>query len=437
MKRTLVLLLAAAAFLAAQRKRGPYNEIFHTEVPAHTFDVILGRATATSLTATVMFYEDHEGRIECGAKRTPNVPFPKGKPVSIVLDGLKPDSANTYHLRYRKAGASSFESSPAYTFHTQRPTGANFTFAVQADSHLDENTDPATYKQTLENMAAARPDFVIDLGDTFMTDKRRTDFQQAFPQYVAQRYYFGLVSSSAPLFLVLGNHDGESGARSEMTAWSRNLRTTYFPNPVVNNQQAYYSFTWGDALFIALDPYTYTTSRGRDDNWHWTLGDAQYRWLKATLEQSKAKYKFVFTHHPTGAKGQPIRGGIEAAKYNEWGGKNEDGSDGFAAHRPAWEMPIHQMLVKNKVTAVFHGHDHMYVREQLDGIVYQELPQPGNTRESAPRNAEEYGYIHGGVLGGSGYLRVNVAPDKVTVDYILAGRRNGVVAESYSIASNQ
>ena len=100
-------------------------------------------------------------------------------------------------------------------------------------------------------------------------------------------------------------------------------------------------------------------------------------------------------------------------------------------------MPIHKMLVKNHVTAVFHGHDHMYVREQLDGIVYQELPQPGNTRESAPRNATEYGYIHGGVLGGSGYLRVNVTPAKVTVDYILAGRRKGVVAESYSIASNQ
>ena len=38
-----------------------------------------------------------------------------------------------------------------------------------------------------------------------------------------------------------------------------------------------------------------------------TLGDAQYHWFKRTLEQSKAKYKFVFAHHVLGTG----RGGID------------------------------------------------------------------------------------------------------------------------------
>jgi hypothetical protein len=309
-------------------------------------------------------------------------------------------------------------------------------------------------------MLAAAPDFLIDLGDTFMTDKRRTDFQDAFPQYLAQRHYFGLLCHSAPLFLVLGNHDGEGGARHDgtpnsMAAWSNRLRTRYFPNPRPNgfytgNEVAdrmlgplenYYAWEWGDALFVALDPFWPTPGRGRDDNWHWTLGVLQYRWLKKTIEESRAGFKFVFIHHPIGAKGQPIRGGIEAARYNEWGGRNADGSEGFREHRPGWDMPIHQLLARNGVSIVFHGHDHMFAREELDGVVYQLVPQPGSTRTGVPRDAREYGYIHGEVLGGAGYVRVHVTRDEAIVDGVLSvapgnespSRRNGAVVHSYRV----
>jgi hypothetical protein len=63
------------------------------------------------------------------------------------------------------------------------------------------------------------------------------------------------------------------------------------------------------------------------------------------------------------------RGGVEAAPFYEWGGKNEDQSDGFAARRPGWKMPIHQLLTTYGVNAVFHGHDHLYAMQELDGIV--------------------------------------------------------------------
>jgi hypothetical protein len=60
-------------------------------------------------------------------------------------------------------------------------------------------------------MASDSADFLIDLGDTWMTDKYKDDFKSALKQYVAQRYYFGSLCHSVPLFLTLGNHDGEAG----------------------------------------------------------------------------------------------------------------------------------------------------------------------------------------------------------------------------------
>jgi hypothetical protein len=76
------------------------------------------------------------------------------------------------------------------------------------------------------------------------------------------------------------------------------------------------------------------------------------------------------------------------------------------------------LLVENNVAAVFHGHDHMHVKEQLDGLIYQEVPQPGNPRAGRPPTADEYGYVHGGMVGGTGYLRVTVLPRERYLDAI-------------------
>ena len=266
MKKALVAGVILISLTAAQQKRGrrgPDSGIFHTEVPVHRYDLILCRAEAEAVTASVLAYEDLEGYIDYGSGRTELVPFPKGKPVEIIIKGLHANSAYTYRLYSGVPGAAAYVQSDAYTFHTQRAPGVAFTFAVQADSHLDENASPDVYTRTLNNMAAAAPDFLVDLGDTFMTDKRRDDYKQAFPQYLAQRYYFGLIGRTAPVFLALGNHDGEGGSRAGggMAAWSLANRKLYFPNPEPDGfftgnakLEDYYAWTWGDALFVVLDP---------------------------------------------------------------------------------------------------------------------------------------------------------------------------------------
>ncbi|MBI3880590.1 MAG: metallophosphoesterase [Verrucomicrobia bacterium] len=443
---------------------------FRTEVPAHPVDLILGRPTKNEVTLSVLAYADTEGYVAYGTQpgkftsETPKQKFAKGEPVELLISSLQPNARYYYQLRSRAAGAASVSSSAEYTFITARPSGSTFTFTVQADSHLDFGVDTEAYKKSLANALAAKTDFHIDLGDTFMTDKY-TDYKLAAPQYLAQRYYFGLVGVSAPVFLVLGNHDGEQAARGggtdEMAFWSNTMRRKYFPNPTPNdfytgNQtphpqlgllENYYAWEWGDALFIVLDPFWYSERpRGRGDggavdNWGRTLGAEQYQWLKRTLETSKAKFKFIFLHHLVGGETREGRGGSEASHFFEWGGKDIDGKNSFAQKRPGWPAPIHDLLVKHGASIVFHGHDHLYAKQERDGIVYQEVPQPGHSRADNTRSAAEYGYRSGVLQGSSGILRVTVAPEQALVEYVRAypadveggERKTGGVTHTYAV----
>ena len=429
-------------------------------VPAHPFDIILGRPTDDSVTACVLTYDDAEAFLAWGTERgqytaeTDLRQLAAGEAVDVLIEDLESDTRYYYRLSYRSSAAESFQHSDEYTFHTRRSPNSPFTFTVQSDSHLDENTSGDVYTQTLLNALSDSPDFHLALGDTFMTGKY-VQPELALGQYLAQRYYLGRLCHSAPLYFALGNHDGESGSRGSNT-WATLTRKQYFPNPFpdglytgndreepeIGLPENFYAWEWGNSQFIVLDPFRHTTSRSRGaDNWRWTLGEAQYRWLRETLEASEAEFRFVFLHHLVGGTDRNSRGGIEASPFFEWGGHSLDGSYDFDRERPGWGEPIHQLLMEHGVSIVFHGHDHLYVQQELDGIVYQLVPQPGHFRFGNTRTAREYGYVNGVVFSSSGHLRVGVSDDHVRVDYVSvylpesesADRRNGDVAHSYLI----
>ena len=420
------------------------------DIPAHSLDVILGRPTSSSITLSLLAYSDLTVSIAYGTASghytatMDSIHLAADTPQSVQLSDLQPDTAYFYSVN---GGVEN-------TFHTARLAGSTFTFTIQADSHLDTNSSLPVYLQALENQRADRPDFVIDLGDTFMTDKVKP-YTEAESQYRAQRYYLSLIGQSAPLFLTLGNHDGEGAPRGntgqEMSAWSANMRTLHFPNPVpdafytgndmpdpnVGALQDYYAWEWGDALFIVLDPYWFTPAQHNDSSlWTRTLGEAQYQWLRSSLEASHAKWKFVFIHQLISGTDKNGRGGVEVAPFYEWGGNNPDGSYGFDEYRPGWGVPIHPLLVENHVTAVFHGHDHVFVKQELEGIIYQECPQPSSDRPDNSNIAAEYGYVNGDVVAGSGHLRVTVTPELVAVDFVRASlnaQQNAQTVYSYAI----
>ena len=126
------------------------------------------------------------------------------------------------------------------------------------------------------------------------------------------------------------------------------------------------------------------------------------------------------------------------ADLYEWGGKNKKGVWEFDQERPDWELPIHQLMAKHDVTIFFHGHDHLFVQQELDGVVYQELPVPA---DPLYRTDNEDAYTSGVKMPNSGYVRVTVSASEVRVDYIRSWlpkdetdeHQNGEMAYSYSI----
>ncbi|MFO1476414.1 MAG: metallophosphoesterase [Verrucomicrobiota bacterium] len=436
----------------------PSTNTFNVAVPVHAYDLILARPESNSITVSVLASFDMEGfvvfgtRLDSGADRTPVTSFKAGAPRELTLAPLQPDTGYRYQFCWRRPGAAQFTNSAEYSFHTARPPGGSFTFTLTADAHLDERTSAEVYQQTLANIRAEQPDFHIDLGNLFMTDKHAAR-DEAARQYVAQRFYLGQAGCTVPMFLALGTHDGESGRYDDGTAdclavWSNLVRKRYFPNPIPDSfysgnaapkircglPQNYYAWTWGDALFVVLDPFSNSTpSRGDRTGWEWSLGSAQYQWLKGTLEQSQARFKFVFIHNLLSGD-QASRGGVEIAGFNEWGGRNSDGNAGFAEHRAGWEAPVHELLVRNRVTAVFKAHDNFYARQKLDGIVYLMVPQPSFAGNDRIRDLQAYGYKQGVFLGNSGHVRVEVEPEKVSIDYVKTGN---VVADECVIAARK
>jgi hypothetical protein len=487
---------------------------------------------------SVLSASDIEAYVEFGHKkgdysrRTETLRSNAGSPFEFELERLQPNTRYFYRLYSRQPGQDGFAVGEEYTFHTQRPPGSTFTFALQGDSHperVGKMYSPNLYVRTMSNVEKDRPDFYLTMGDDFSLDRlvnRGTLEQSSVDRvYAHQRSFLGLVGRSSPLFLVNGNHeqagfnwlDGTPNNPAVMAGIARNR---FFALPAPNDFYSgdsrelefigllrdYYAWTWGDALFVVMDPYWHSpvpvdsaqgSERGRRqrgesvgdesrggsgrglrgeasgdgkradgsgnerrggggrdgerrvgsgrkgrnasrggrarDWWGMSIGDEQYMWLKDTLEQSEARYKFVFCHHVMGTG----RGGIEMAHLYEWGGKSQDGTWQFDEKRPGWEKPIHQLMVDNGVTIFFQGHDHIFCRQELDGVVYQSVPNPADdTFEAFNREA----YRTGDVLPNSGHLLVTVSPENVRLDYVRsflpedkAEGENGKTAFSFTV----
>ena len=437
--------------------------------------IVLGSPTAKSIVVNA-YSASQSGQVSVSygtstgtySKSTGYADLSAGKPIEIPVDGLSPNTRYYYRLLYRDRAGNPSSASDEFSFQTARPAGSSFTFSIQGDSHPERvktQFDAELYTRTLMTVASDRPDFYILMGDDFSVDTldpATINAAQVTERYTLQKPYLTLIGRSAPLFLVNGNHEQAAkylldGTPNNVAVWAQNARNAHYAQPAPdgfyagNNESVpfigllrnYFSWTWGDALFVVIDPYwsspvavdnTFGNATKRSNLWDVTHGDAQYQWLKSTLEQSKAKYKFVFAHHVMGTG----RGGVEVAKLWEWGGENQAGVSEFLARRPAWSKPIHKLMADNKVTIFFQGHDHIWVRQSLDSVTYQTLSQPADPNYSL-FNADAY--LTGDKMPNSGYTRVNVSPTGVKVEYVRTylakdegpTQVHGSVAKSYTV----
>ena len=450
--------------------------------------IILGRPTNNSVTASILFNQNVQYYLEYG---TISGSYPMSTAIfsnvlnvtdEIDLSNLVANTKYYYRMQYKLVGASTYTSTPQYSFNTKRSAGSSFTFTIESDEHLyDIKGNRSMYQVTLANEAADNPDFMLSLGDIFGDDHTPLTTTSADMDALHKDYrqYLGQICHSIPFYVCLGNHEGENdyylningiytttanplpAAPNGIGVWGTQWRKHYYPNPYpnsfytgntavenygINTPENYYSWTWGDALFVVLDVYRTEISPGstpsdpaKPTNWDWTLGRTQYDWMRSVLENSTAAHKFVFAHHTRGQG----RGGIATATQFEWGGI--DGNQNkFNQYRPGWGKPIHQVFVDTGVDIFFQGHDHLFAKEQLDGVVYQEVPMPSDISYTIGYTANAGAYPNGNAMDGTGHIRVNVTPTCVNVDFVKAfipgttgstGHTNREIAFSYSVGS--
>jgi hypothetical protein len=307
---------------------------------------------------------------------------------------------------------------------TARAPGSSFSFALLTDTHIGSDLafsnqgDATLLTETSAQISAAAPDFVVNLGD--MLDFHEFGFNTPPPDgsitraaYLNYRAAYGAPLGSMPHFPVIGGWDSESGCNTDADIErSRTERLLYLPGPTPDTYpeggspfQDYYAFTWGDALFVMLNVYTYTptchlldTYPGLPDDW--TLGDAQMEWLRTTLENSTSKWRFLLIHHPVGGNG----GNDVDSAYGRGGGR--------AAHVGEQEV-VHELMLEHGVQTMFYGHDHVFTDMVVDDIHYS---LPGSAGAPWLFTENETGYTQ--YWADSGWARVDVTPDDVHVQFL-------------------
>ena len=452
-----------------------------------TFSHILGRPTKSSIALSLIASSTADVYVEYGTSKTRFTGKTEVKsiepttPLIFDIRSLSSNSKFYYRLRYKASGAASFSTGSTLSFSTAKAAGKGFAFTVQGDTHPERagkmfNAD--LYTVAMKNIVAQQPDFHILLGDDFSIDpligKGQANKANVEKIYSTHRQWLAISGGSVPIFLVNGNHEQAAqylldGTETNPAVLAGLARLKYFPLPIndgfystdsnevefVGNPRDYYSWSWGDATFITLDPYWHSKSAvdnaagvsndqsqagkksgggsGKTaDLWQVGLGDDQYAWLKKTLEASKSKYIFVFAHHVMGTG----RGAVEVSYNYEWGGKDPANKTTFKEQRPNWELPIHDLMVKHGVSIFFQGHDHIFVTQTRDGLVYQSMPNPADDTFSM---FNEDAYKTGTKAPNSGHVRVSVGATAAKVEYFLAARasdtkrKNRAVAHSYSV----
>jgi len=408
-RRSLLLMAATTAVAGTSIGRA-------IGVTAPVITQVLGRPTNSSVAVSVLSSQQITTFVEYGTSKTrysgktAQLQTAPGAPAVFDIKGLRSGTKVYYRVNYKGSSDANFVNGKQYSFTTARKAGSTFSFSVHGDTHPEragKMFNAELYGVTLANIALQQPDFHIMMGDDFSIDpligKGQADKVNVEKIYSTHRNWLTTATSSVPLFLINGNHEQAAaylldGTETNPAVLAGNARLKYYPLPAPDSfysgnttpvagiglPRDYYSWTWGDALFVTLDPYWHSsnpvdnvagvedpsatkggggggnkkggatpvatapaapTGNGKVTNlWSIGIGDEQYAWLKQTLETSKAKYKFVFAHHVMGTG----RGAVEVSTNYEWGGKDPKGQSTFAKERPNWECRFMTLWLRIK-----------------------------------------------------------------------------------------
>lgn len=241
-----------------------------------------------------------------------------------------------------------------------------FTFAAFGDNRPAQATasQPARFRELLARMKIASPDFAVNTGDCVYGSSSMDRLRLQYKDYTdAVASLFG-----GKVYLAVGNHEAFS-AKASQGFFQKELGSLY------------YSFDKGDSHFIVLD----SDVVGEEGK----ITGEQMVWLKDDLYKARAaRHKFVFLHRPL----YPV------------GGHTGSSMDASRQDRDA----LHGLFARNRITAVFSGHEHLFDAQKRNGVIY--IITGGGGAEMYPSFSGGGDFPH--------FVQVKVAGDKVDMTVV-------------------
>lgn len=243
----------------------------------------------------------------------------------IILGNLKPDTEYSYDI----LNDGTNEGKGKFTTYPDKIEPFNFVVIGDTRSRLD------VYDKILKMSMDKNPRFLINTGDLVGNGRDISDWE-AFLK-VSKRFM-----KNTPFYPVLGNHEKDSP-----------YYYAFFDLP---NNERYYYFTVGDAIFIILDSEgihetTPAYIKNREKYWNDSGLDydiEQKKWLEKVLELHKeAGFVFVFQHLPL---------------YSIMKDRVKESSDS----RKFWG----DIFERHGVQVFMNGHDHHYHHAFKNNVHY-------------------------------------------------------------------
>ncbi|NOX44898.1 MAG: metallophosphoesterase family protein [Caldiserica bacterium] len=352
---TIGLLAAVGLF-----RRGPMGEGFPPALVRGPWTSAVGDAVIVSFQldppagGEVLYGPADEGPVAAAAFS------PVDGPVHVRLAGLEPGTRYVYRIALADGSRT-----PPGRFVTPPEGFTPFTFLVYGDTR----TFYDRHRIVADRMAEEDAAFVVHTGD-LIESPMEGEWDAFFSS--GRRLFL-----SALFFPVLGNHE-----RNSLSYY----RLFELPGAGGKKGEQWWSFRWGDVLFVGLDSNTQYLQ--------FTGLRAETEWLKEVLSQD-ARFKFVFFHHPLYSSDLYYGGNEGLAKL--------------------W----HPIFVETGVDIVFCGHVHAYEHIVRDGVHY--VTTGGGGAPAYPLGEP----VEGGVFSAQlllHYMRVRVTRDAAEVEMVPVAR---------------
>jgi len=247
----------------------------------------------------------------------------------VGLVGLEIDSKYYY-----KVVSNNIES-PIYHFRTAPPDGAEFKMIVIGDNRPTSISyiQPEEFKQLAQLIIAEEPHVVVMTGD-YVLDVS-TDDAYNLAGWKAFTNISDSIGHYAPIYGAIGNHD--TGAKTGT------LRLEYYFDAFehYNESSTYFSFDYAGTHFSIVD----TEEQYREGR----ITGTQYTWLVNDLESTNCAIKYVVGHRPM----YPLSHIGDSIDSN-----------------PTERARLQRLFEDQNVTAYICGHDHLFDRLTVNGLVH-------------------------------------------------------------------